>query len=206
VLSLADLTPAELDRVSTAWRARSQAARDEGFTYVHALLNEGREAGASRPHTHSQLIWLRHEPPAVAKERNVAEAAAACPLCTLLAEERSQECRIVAEEDVVAVIASYAGRAPYEFLVAPLDCQPDAYASAGLSHAIRALAATIRRLHAVEGRVPLNAWVHTFPRGGGHWHLEAVPRLTVFAGLELGAELYVNPLPPETAAARLRSA
>ena len=33
-----------------------------------------------------------------------------------------------------------------------------------------------------------------------------VPRLTVFAGLELGAGLYVNPLSPEAAAAELRGA
>ena len=34
--------------------------------------------------------------------------------------------------------------------------------------------------------------------------MEIVPRLTVFAGLELGAGLYVNWLPPEEAATRLR--
>jgi UDPglucose--hexose-1-phosphate uridylyltransferase len=59
----------------------------------------------------------------------------------------------------------------------------------------------IRRLRDVEGPVPLNAWLHT----GGHWHLELVPRLTVFAGLELGAGIYVNSLSPEQAAQRLRS-
>jgi UDPglucose--hexose-1-phosphate uridylyltransferase len=59
----------------------------------------------------------------------------------------------------------------------------------------------IRRLRDVEGPVPLNAWLHT----GGHWHLELVPRLTVFAGLELGAGIYVNSLSPEDAAQRLRS-
>jgi len=30
------------------------------------------------------------------------------------------------------------------------------------------------------------------------------PRLTVLAGLELGAEIFVNTLPPEEAAVRLR--
>jgi UDPglucose--hexose-1-phosphate uridylyltransferase len=56
-------------------------------------------------------------------------------------------------------------------------------------------------LHSAEGPVPLNAWLHT----GAHWHVEVVPRLTVLAGLELGAGLYVNWLPPEEAAAALRS-
>jgi UDPglucose--hexose-1-phosphate uridylyltransferase len=33
-----------------------------------------------------------------------------------------------------------------------------------------------------------------------------LPRLTVLAGIELGAGLYVNTLPPEAAAAALRDA
>jgi UDPglucose--hexose-1-phosphate uridylyltransferase len=206
LLSLADLAPPELDRIAAAWQARAHAARAEGFPYVQALLNEGREAGASRPHTHSQLVWLPEAPPAVAKERDVAEAGGGCPLCALLAEERSLDLRVVDDEDGVAIVVSYAGRVPYELLIAPLVCQPDAFTSDDLSPALRALAVAIRRLHTVEGRVPLNAWVHTFPGGGGHWHVEVVPRLTLLAGLELGAELYVNPLSPETAAERLRSA
>jgi UDPglucose--hexose-1-phosphate uridylyltransferase len=65
-----------------------------------------------------------------------------------------------------------------------------------------------RRLHALEGRIPLNAWLHTPPFGAsdGHWHLELLPRLTIAAGLELGAGVYVNPLPPEQAAEALRRA
>jgi UDPglucose--hexose-1-phosphate uridylyltransferase len=66
--------------------------------------------------------------------------------------------------------------------------------------ALRLLRGGIGRLRAVEGPVPLNAWAHA----GGHWHLEVLPRLTVLAGLELGAGLYVNSLPPEEAAAGLR--
>ena len=58
----------------------------------------------------------------------------------------------------------------------------------------------LRRLHAVEGPRPVNLWLHA----AGHWHLEVLPRLTVLAGLELGAGIYVNTLPPEEAAARLR--
>ena len=59
----------------------------------------------------------------------------------------------------------------------------------------------ISHLRELEGPVALNAWLHE----GAHWHFEVVPRLTVFAGLELGAGLYVNWLPPEEAAAALRN-
>ena len=48
--------------------------------------------------------------------------------------------------------------------------------------------------------MPVNAWLHT----GKRWHLEVFPRLTVLAGIELGAGIYVNTLPPEEAAEQLR--
>ena len=48
--------------------------------------------------------------------------------------------------------------------------------------------------------MPLNAWLHA------RRHLEVVPRLSVLAGVELGAGIYVNTVAPEDAAAALRSA
>jgi UDPglucose--hexose-1-phosphate uridylyltransferase len=68
--------------------------------------------------------------------------------------------------------------------------------------ALELLADAIRRLHEVEGAVPLNAWLHDT----GHWHVEIVPRLSVLAGIELGAGIYVNSVAPETAAEELRQA
>jgi UDPglucose--hexose-1-phosphate uridylyltransferase len=50
--------------------------------------------------------------------------------------------------------------------------------------------------------VPLNAWVHNAQSG---WRIVLLPRLSVLAGLELGAGVYVNTLPPEEAAERLRA-
>jgi UDPglucose--hexose-1-phosphate uridylyltransferase len=95
-----------------------------------------------------------------------------------------------------------AGRAPYELLVAPAEHDERGLESPLLEGVLHALARALRRLHAAEGRVPLNAWLHT----EAHWHVEVVPRLTVFAGVELGAGIYVNPLPPEEAARALRRA
>jgi len=63
VRTMADLSPAEVDAVAEAWRERARAARSEGYGYVHAFVNEGRIAGASLAHSHSQLVWLREPPP-----------------------------------------------------------------------------------------------------------------------------------------------
>jgi len=193
--SLAELDHAELELVADAWRSRAAAAAAEGFGYVQALLNEGREAGASLPHSHTQLAWIREVPPAVAVERT---RAGDCGVCELVAGGEN----VIEARDGIVVMAHPAGRLPYELLIAPAEHDPDGFGDK-LGGALVLLADSIRRLHgALGGPVPLNAWLHT----GGHWHLELVPRLTVMAGLELGAGIYVNAVSPEDAAAELRDA
>ena len=49
------------------WRERMRAHADAA--YVHVLVNERREAGASLPHTHAQLYALDFVPAAIARER-----------------------------------------------------------------------------------------------------------------------------------------
>lgn len=198
VRSFADLDPREVDLVADAWRARALAARGRGFDYVHALVNEGRAAGASLAHSHSQLVWLREEPPAVAGERG-----AECALCELLEAVAGGAGRALAlsEEGRVRSFCPPAGRVPYEVVIAPPH-EPGAFTSELLPVALRLLGDAVRRLRTVEGPVPWNAWLH----GGPHWHVELVPRLTVLAGIELGAGIYVNTLDPEDAARALRGA
>jgi UDPglucose--hexose-1-phosphate uridylyltransferase len=192
IRTFAEVGDDELENVAAAWHSRRRTAETEGFPYVHAMINEGRFAGASLAHSHSQLVWLREPPPAV-----VAERSDGCPVCDLLADETLR----VGERDRLVSAAHPAGRAPFELLVGPRDHEP----AAGPMDVFEALWLTreaIRRLRALEGPVPWNAWLHL----GAHWHLEVVPRLTVFAGLELGAEIYVNVVAPESAARALRDA
>ena len=66
-----------------------------------------------------------------------------------------------------------------------------------LGTALLLLREVVARLRAVEGAVPWNAWLH-------EGHLEVVPRLSVLAGVELGAGIYVNTVAPEDAAAALQ--
>jgi UDPglucose--hexose-1-phosphate uridylyltransferase len=182
--SIAELSNEQLDLVAEAWQRR-RAAEPDG--YLHALVNEGRVAGGSLAHSHSQLVWLPNAPPAVATERDVAAA--------LDAEQ-------VLEQDGIVAVCPRAGRVPYEALIAPAEPQGNPWTSDLLASGLRALAELVRRLHRLGGPVPLNAWLHAGP----WWHIELLPRLTVLAGIELGAGIYVNTVAPEEAAAQLRSA
>jgi len=200
VRTLADLSVRELGWVAEAWQARALAAREQGFPYMQALVNEGAAAGASLRHSHSQLVWLAEQPPLVVQERLAQEAEGGCVLCRVLAEELEQRIRVVSERDGLVLLCPFAGRQPYELLVAPRKCESDPFTSEHLGSALVLVAEGLRRLHVAEGVIPINAWLHA----SGHWHLEVVPRLTILAGLELGSGYFVNTLAPESAAGVLR--
>lgn len=188
VRTFADLADEEVGGIARAWRERARAAGEHGFPYVLALVNEGRFSGASLAHSHSQLVWLREPPPAV-----VGETGSVTPL---LADH------VVLESEDLVLAVHPAGRAPYELVLAPRDRAGEAFADERLPAALRLLRDAVRRLRALEGPFPWNAWLHD----GAHWHMEILPRLTAFAGLELGAEIYVNVVAPEDAARALRGA
>jgi UDPglucose--hexose-1-phosphate uridylyltransferase len=65
-----------------------------------------------------------------------------------------------------------------------------------------------RLTRALGALPPLNLWVRTAPRGAQYfcWRIDVMPRLTYLAGLELGAGVNLNILPPERAAELLRAA
>ncbi|MFL5967700.1 MAG: hypothetical protein ACJ747_14230 [Gaiellaceae bacterium] len=175
--SVAELDDDQLELVAEAWQRR-RAAEPNG--YLHALVNEGREAGASLPHTHSQLVWLPRTPP----------------------PEPPREGDTIEERDSLVAWAPRVARVAYEAAIAPADGEAGAFRSKRLGAALRLLAELVRRLHAVEGPAPLNAWLHDDERG---WRIVLFPRLSILASLELGAGVYINTLPPEEAARRLRT-
>jgi UDPglucose--hexose-1-phosphate uridylyltransferase len=179
VESFGALRDTTVDAVAEAWQRRAHDAGGNCF----ALINEHWEAGASQPHSHSQLAWLPAPAPGAASEHGLPDLE---PI-----EER---------EGLVAG-CPVASRVPYEVVIAPVEAEASGLDSDLLGPALRLLADVIRRLHEIRNEsLPLNAWLHD----GGHWHLELFPRTTRLAGLELGAEVYINPVPPEEAAEALR--
>jgi UDPglucose--hexose-1-phosphate uridylyltransferase len=173
VRSFAELDDRHMEDVAEAWERR----RDEVGGALLAFVNEGRLAGASLPHSHSQLAWT--EPP----HENL-EA-----LGELLTPHEVRR-----RGNVVAAVHPFGG-GPYESIIAPET------GGGRLGDGLLLLRDLVRKLRSVEGARPWNAWLHTGPP----WHIHFVPRLTALAGIELGAGVYVNVLPPERATERLRT-
>ena len=133
VRSIAELSGEALSLVAEAWRSRAAAARAEGFAYVHAIVNEGKAAGASLPHTHSQLIWLREPPPAVSLEGTM---------------DAVTDGELVLEQAGLVALCPAVSADPYEVRVAPASREPDAFASPLLAVALDMAAEVVRRLRA----------------------------------------------------------
>ena len=210
VHSLAELEPEQVGAAVDVWRARMRAHTEAGAAYVHVIVNERREAGASLPHTHAQIYALDFVPAAVARERERFGAYAqrtmgANLLQDLVQEEVKLGERIVAIDDEAVLMAPYGARLPFQLMLAPRT--PRARFDDDGPNGAALLHDALRRLGRKLGNVPpLNLWVRTAPLGADYycWRVDIVPRLTHMAGLELGTGVYLNIVAPEQAAAELR--
>ena len=146
--SITELSAKALSLVADAWRSRAAAARAEGYAYVHAIVNEGKAAGASLPHTHSQLVWLREPPPAVSLEGRM---------------DAVTDGELVLEQAGLLALCPAVSADPYEVRVAPAAREPDAFASPLLKGALGMAAEVVQRLRAVEPGAPVNLWLHDGP-------------------------------------------
>ena len=211
VTSLADLDADGFAGAVAAWRERMRS-HAKSAAYLHLIVNEGRDAGASLPHSHAQLYALGFVPAEVARERERTGAyhertMGGHLLSDVAVEEVRRGDRLVAVDDEALLICPWASRSPFELRVVPRSPAPsfEDDGDAGTVMIRRAIAGLAK----LFGAPPqLNLWVRTAPRGTDEfgWHVDLVPRLTIRAGFELGTGVDVNVYPPERAAADLREA
>ena len=210
VTSLSALPVEQVRTAAEVWRERMRAHADAA--YVHLIVNERREAGASLPHTHAQLYALDFVPAEVARERerfgaHATRTMGANLLGDLVQEEVKLRERLVAVDDEAVLLSPFGARVPFQLVLAPrrprMRFEDEGPTGAALLH--DALSRLARRLGAAP---PLNLWIRTAPRGAEHfcWRIDILPRLTHLAGLELGAGVGLNIVAPEVAAAELRDA
>jgi UDPglucose--hexose-1-phosphate uridylyltransferase len=210
VNSLSELEPEEVMTAVDVWRGRMRVHSEAAC--LHLIVNERREAGASRPHTHAQLYALPFVPAEIARERERANAYATRTMGgnlagDLLQEEVRKRERIVAIDSEAVVMCPFASRVPFQLMLLPraprARFEDDGPTGAALLHDV--LGRLARRLGATP---PLNLWIRTAPQGAEHfcWRIDVLPRLTHLAGLELGAGVHLNSVAPEDAADQLRDA
>lgn len=184
---------------------------------VHGMLfkNVGENAGASLEHAHSQLIVTPIVPISVWEEMTGAlefyNYRGRCIYCDMVQQETGAEKRVVLDTPHFTAFCPYASRFPFETWIVP-KCHESHYeniqgpAVDDLGHVLHQV---LGKLEVALDSPSYNYIVHTAPFDHSelphyHWHIEVIPRLTKVAGFEWGSGFYINPVPPEQAAAFLR--
>jgi UDPglucose--hexose-1-phosphate uridylyltransferase len=216
---LADLAPEQVAEVVWAYLHRfTDLAKDDRFRYILVFKNQGAEAGATLEHAHTQIIATPVVPKRVSEEIDGArlhyDQRERCIFCDIIRQELETRTRVVSADDHFVALVPFAARFPFETWILPIRhaAQFETLQAGEVSALAATLRATLRRLDRALDGPPFNYVLHTAPtRADGvrdfyHWHIEIMPKLTRVAGFEWGSGFYINPTPPESAAAALRDA
>jgi len=213
---LATVSVKQVEDVLWAYRQRYlDLKKDPRMKFILFFRNQGRVAGASLSHPHSQLIATPMIPRDLAEEmegaRRYDQYRERCVYCDILRQELEDGERVVADNGQFLAFEPYASKFPFETWIIPHRHSPAfPYISPQEQSAFaQILRETLLRIRHCLGNPPYNYTLHTSPCDDDqnalyHWHLEIFPRLTVAAGFEMGTGIYINVTPPEQAAAHLR--
>ena len=210
--SWAQLDERQAGLVMAALRDRfEEHASMPDVRYTQAIVNHGREAGASLDHPHGQLLGVPFVPKELAEEEAGFERfVGGCLMCTTLEAEIEANHRVVLDDEHAVVVAPFWSGSPYELLVIPrsheghlTDAKPKDLVGVG-----RALQNVLARLQTLLDDVAYNLVFHAAPHrheGQFHWHVHVLPKVTTRAGFELGTGVLINIVAPERAADELNA-
>ncbi len=215
---LADLDDHHVARLIDVWADRYAVlgARAE-IEYVF-FFEDGAADGATAGHPYGQVHGYPEIPPLMLRELQTAashqDERGTCLFCDIVAYERTDTRRVVAENDSFVAFVPFAGRFPYELHISSqrhmtslLDCtDPERLALARmLQTALRAYQNLFR------SDTPYVMSMHQAPTDDGEWlsvshlHIELTP-LRPLAASQVGAGAFIGDRLPEPAAAQLRAA
>ncbi|MBI2097005.1 MAG: DUF4921 family protein [Candidatus Sungbacteria bacterium] len=215
--SIALMSVEEVTLLVTAYRERFKTLKPEQCVqYVSVIHNHGPESGASIVHPHSQLIAIPVIPPDVFKSlagslRYFTERQA-CVHCAMIEYEARTKLRVIFENEKFIAFAPYASRAAFEIRIFPKSHRADFenIPEEDLKPFAQALQRTLAVLYHGLKNPSYNFFIHTAPTDGGryahyHWHLEILPKTSIWGGFEFGTGIEISTIAPEDAAAFLRS-
>ncbi len=191
-------------------RRLQQHSSSGHIRYTQAIINHGREAGASLAHPHGQLLGLPFVPGEILEEqRAFSRFDGGCILCATVEAELVDGKRVLFANDQVMCVSPFWAGTPYELLLIPRD--HDLHLTDSSDAILRAMGVAVRdsllALRELHGDVAYNLVFHTAPHhynGAYHWHVHLFPKLVTTAGFERGTGVMINIVPPEDAAEQLR--
>ncbi|MDA8271597.1 MAG: galactose-1-phosphate uridylyltransferase [Actinomycetota bacterium] len=211
-LGWSELSDEQVKLIMRGTRDRIAAHSDsQVIRYSQAIVNSGREAGASLEHPHGQLLATSFVPREITDElAGFSRFLGGCVLCATMEAEEAIEDRTVVEDDETVTISPFWASQPYEMLIIPKKHGEHLHKAteAELDSIAISIKLILGGLRDLLGDIAYNLVFHSSPyreHGRFHWHVHIMPKLTTRAGFELGTGVMINIVPPEKAASDLRS-
>jgi UDPglucose--hexose-1-phosphate uridylyltransferase len=212
--SYAFMETPQIEKILFAYRERlMDLEKDRRFQQFLILKNY---PGVFNHHPHSHILAMPVIPRRIDEEvwgtLDYYQRKERCIFCDIIKEEILMKKRVVLETVHFLVFSPFASRYPFETWIVPKKHSPDFHhideeEMEDLSVAIQSLSI---RFYKLLSDPPYSLAFHTSPiqsrfhRPEYHWHIETRLRIGLREGFEWGTGFFVNPTPPEDAAAYLR--
>lgn len=204
-VQLEDLHEEHIADILSMYGARTSVLSEmANMEYILTFKNSGGRAGASLLHAHSQLFATSFLPPHLLdKSQKIQEYKlrhGTCVYCDVMRRERESP-RFVWEDEKVIAFSPYASMHNYEVWILPKRHIDNISL---LTEQERLSWATILKqllLSIIALKLPYNFYFHQLVHDEDqHVYMKITPRGSVWAGVEIGSGLIINPVPPEEAA------
>jgi UDPglucose--hexose-1-phosphate uridylyltransferase len=225
--TLAGMSEGRIRNLVEVWADRYEDLGSLDYVdYVFIFENKGEAIGVTLHHPHGQIYAYPFIPPRPEKELGAAREyrsgnGGRCLHCDLLAQEREDGRRLVAEGEHFSAFIPFYAHFPYEAHVYARRCAPSiadlsGEERRGLAHLLKRLLTGYDRLFGFS--LPYMMVMHQAPTDGeaydgiAHFHIEFYPpnrtadKLKYLAGSETGAGAFIVDALPEETALTLRRA
>lgn len=204
-----ELSVNHIKLILDAYASRTKSiSENKKIEYILIFKNNGGRAGASLLHSHSQIFATKFLPPHLLdKSQKIQEYKlrnGSCVYCDVIRKE-SKNKRLIYKDKYVIAFTPYASMHNYEVWILPrrhldnimllTDEEKQSWAKI-LKHILK----KINQLC-----LPYNFYFHQVIHDEDqHLYMKIVPRGSIWAGVEIGSGLIINPILPKDAASYYR--
>lgn len=203
--NFSELNIKQIEYLLKMFQLRSQKLmKDKKINYVLTFKNQGQKAGASLRHIHSQVFASEILPPDIIEERNrvalYQSKNKSCPYCALFINEKNSK-RLIWQDKNIEAFTPFASEFPYEaWIISKRHVDNiSLLTKTEINSLAKALKLIATKLQALD--YAFNFFAHNdIINENQHFYLKIQPRPNIWAGVELGSGLIINPILPEEAA------
>lgn len=210
VSNISQLSLDEIRLLVDVYAKRMQdISSNKSIESVIIMLNQGKDAGASIEHSHSQIFALPLIPPVLEREvygtRRYYNKNKRCAVCSIIQFETVNDERVVYKNNDFIVIQPYASRNPFETWIVPLRHHSNFEYISGpeMDSFADCLKRVVDFFYYELNEPSFNYYIHTGPLHFSetnffyHWNFELIPKLSIKAGFEIATGIDICITTPE---------